>query len=166
MSNQARQSIPALTQWLLVCTLVATAVACATSPVPGGGTYGLTITTKENSLMPEEGGEFTYGRFSRKFALNGGGGTRGVSEFREFHTLQLAWTTASGIERRETIDIAPLIERMQAERKIRRFEGLRTLRIEIDGEWLAIFYEIIPRQGYVAKKGARRKHSLYESTHN
>lgn len=166
MSIQARPSLPALTRWLFICALVSTAVACATNPVPGGGTYGITITTKQNTLMVEEGGEFTYGRHSRKFALDGGGGTGGVGEFREFHALQLAWTTASGIERHETIDIAPLIERMQAERKIRRFEGLRVLRVEIDGERLAVSYEIIPRQGYVAKKGARRKYSLYESIHN
>jgi len=146
--------------------LVATVAACATGPVPGGGTYGITVTTKENTLMAGEGGEFEYGRHSRKFALDGGGGTGGISGFVRFHVLRLRWTTASGVERRETIDIAPLIERMQAEHRIRPFEGLRVLPVEIDGKRMTVSYEIIPRQGYVAKKGARRKYVLYESTHN
>jgi hypothetical protein len=155
-----------LSRWLLFVALVATVAACATNPVPGGGTYGITITTKQNTLMEGKGGEFTYGRHSREFALDGGGGTGGISGFAEFHVLELRWTTASGVERRETIDIAPLIERMQAERGIRPFNGLRVLPVEIDGERVRVSYEIIPRQGYVAKKGARRKHLLYESNQN
>lgn len=116
--------------------------------------------------MEGKGGEFRYGRHSRDFALNGGGGTGGISGFGEFHVLELKWTTASGVERRETIDIEPLIERMQAEHKIRRFEGLRRLPVEIDGERVVVSYEITPFQGYLPKKDARRKYLLYESTKN
>lgn len=166
MSTGVRQAILKSLQWLLFSTLIAAVVACATSPVPGGRTYGITVTTKEDTLMVGEGGEFTYGRHSRKFALNGGGGTGGIYGYRDFHVLKLNWTTASRAERQETIEIKPLIEQMQTERKIRRFEGLRTLLVEIDGAQLNVSYEIIPRQGYVAKKGARRKYPLYESASN
>lgn len=166
MSPDVRQAIVKTMQWLLFSTLIAAVVACATGPVPGGSTYGITVTTKENTLMVGKGGEFTYGPHSRKFALNGGGGTGGIYGYRDFHVLKLKWTTASRAERQEIIEIKPLIAQMQTERKIRRFEGLRTLLVEINGVQLKISYEIIPRQGYVAKKGARRKYPLYESASN
>lgn len=154
--------MPVLARWILICALVSMVIACATHPVPGGGTYGITV----YSVTPLGGSwktnVYDYAGRERAFGL----GKSVMSGLTDFHVLKVRWITASGKGRSETIDIAPLIERMQAEKKIKRFEGLRTIVVEIDAERLAVSYEIVPRQGYVAKKGARRNYALYESTHN
>jgi hypothetical protein len=151
-----------LSRWLLFVALVATVAACATNPVPGGGTYGIAV----YSLNPLGGdwrtNVYNYAGRERSFGL----GKSVMSGLTDFHVLNIRWISTSGIERHEVIDIAPLVEQMQVEHEIDILSGLKTLLVEVDGERLRVSYEIIPFRAYVPKKGARHKHLLYESTQN
>ena len=125
----------------VICIVAVQFISGCVSKVPGtewGGTYCIETRYSDAYHKTVEASEFSYGRY-KKYSL---GSNHGLCSLTEFHVLNVEWETKSGVRRKETIDVAPLIRDMKSKYKIPISYSSPDLLIEIVDRTFMLSYVV------------------------
>ena len=143
--------------------MLAMAINGCVSAVPGtryGGMYCLQTYYSDAYQDKVKWSRFDYGGYKDYSAGSNGA----LCSLREFHTLYVRWETTSGVHRTETVDIAPLVEKMRATRKIPISFSPPELRLEIIDRTLNVYYGIFNPDPKVDRREWHLSYPLYSRT--
>ena len=147
----------------LIGVVVVQFISGCVSKIPGtewGGTYCLQTRYSKAYHDTVKSSEYSYGRY-KKYSL---GGNHGLCRLAEFHVLKVKWTTKSGAERRENIDVWPLIKEMKFINDVPQSYSSPDLLLEVENRTITLSYKIYDDRPGLERGERRKQYLLYTNT--